>query len=201
MARLRACKFPSRCNQPGVFVPPSNCPIVESPSGALPYFSAWPSSSNGDLRRRLVGRRVGLGLVGLGKIILLRKGRSVSASGNQRDAITAPDVSCCRHPFGDAPRERERLAEIVTHHLVNDPDHQTATGAHGDVVGLVLQVGQGDLEAVAAWARVVVGLQRLVVRHVLDLYLVVDGYLLIVRHFGCVSGAAIAEAGMAVWRL
>lgn len=78
-------------------------------------------------------------------------------------------------------RKRDGLAGIIsTHHLVNDPDHQAAAGAHGDVVGLVLQVGQGNLEAVAAWARVVVGLQRLVVRHVLDLDLVVDRYLLVV---------------------
>lgn len=72
------------------------------------------------------------------------------------------------------------LAGWLTHHLVYNPYHQAAAGAHGDVVGLVLQVGQGDLEAVAAGARVVVGLQGLVVRHVLDLHLVVDGYLLVV---------------------
>lgn len=68
----------------------------------------------------------------------------------------------------------------MTYHLIDDPYHQAAAGAHGDVGGLVLQVGQRDLEAVAAGARVVVGLEGLVVRHVLDLDLVVDGDFLVV---------------------
>lgn len=66
-----------------------------------------------------------------------------------------------------------------THHFVNDTDHQAAARAHGDIGLFVLEVCQGDLEAVAAWARVEVRLQRLVVRHVLDLDLVVDRGLLV----------------------
>jgi len=55
----------------------------------------------------------------------------------------------------------------------NDADHEAAARADGDVLA-VAEVRDSDLEPVAARARVVVDLQRRVVRHVLDLDLVVD---------------------------
>lgn len=83
---------------------------------------------------------------------------------------------------------------MYTHHLVNDANHQAAAGANGNVVGAIEQLVERDLEAVAAGARVVVEPARGVVRHVLDLDLVVDGKLLVVAH-----GRQIMEVGVRVW--
>lgn len=74
----------------------------------------------------------------------------------------------------------------ATHRLENNLDHQRAARTHGDVLA-VLQVEDGDLEAVAAGARVVVELQRGVEGHVFDFDLVVDG--VGVGHCcGCLAG-------------
>ncbi|QBZ53813.1 hypothetical protein PoMZ_09503 [Pyricularia oryzae] len=78
-------------------------------------------------------------------------------------------------------RVKIRLVQVLD--LVDDADHEAAAWADGDVGLAVLQVSQSDLEAIAAGARVVVDLERLVVRHVLDLDLVVDGDFFLVGHF------------------
>ena len=70
----------------------------------------------------------------------------------------------------------------ATHHLENNPNHQAARRAGGNVLA-VLEVEQGNLKLVAARARVGVDLAGLVPGHVLDLDLVVDGNLLVVGHF------------------
>jgi hypothetical protein len=51
------------------------------------------------------------------------------------------------------------MAGRKTYHVKNDPDHQTAAGTDSDVF-LIPQVRDGDFEAVAARARVVVDLER-----------------------------------------
>jgi hypothetical protein len=51
--------------------------------------------------------------------------------------------------------------------------HQAAAGAARNVLA-VAHVGDGDLEAVAAGARVVIDLERLIVEAVFDLDLVVE---------------------------
>lgn len=64
----------------------------------LTTFSRIHSGSDGDLRRLLVGGWVGFGLVGLGEIVLLRKGLAHNFSlmtttahkAGNRGAITAP---------------------------------------------------------------------------------------------------------------
>src|SRR3569833_454319 len=76
-----------------------------------------------------------------------------------------------KDPNKQADRDREREH---THHFVNDANHQTTTRTNGDIRLLVPEVHQRDLEPVAARTRIVVDLQRLVERHVLDLDLVVD---------------------------
>ena len=61
----------------------------------------------------------------------------------------------------------------VSNKIKNDSNHQTAAGAHGNVL-LVTQVVEGDLKAIAARTRIVVDLESFVEGHVFDLDLVVD---------------------------
>lgn len=74
---------------------------------------------------------------------------------------------------------RSRFGGGLTYHLKDNPDHQTAAWTDGDVF-FVSQVGQGDFEAVATRARVVVDLESRVEGHVLDFDLIVN----ILGHFG-----------------
>lgn len=64
----------------------------------------------------------------------------------------------------------------ATNQIKNNPDHQTATRTNSYLLP-VPQVRNPDLEPVSTRTRVVVDLQRSVVRHVFDLDLVVY------RHF------------------
>lgn len=66
---------------------------------------------------------------------------------------------------------RRRLGQIVK--IKDDSNHQAAAGTHGNVL-LVAQVVEGDLEAIAARARIVIDLESFVKCHVFDLDLVVD---------------------------
>lgn len=79
------------------------------------------------------------------------------------------------------------VSNCSTYQIEDDPDHQTATGADGDIL-LVAQVLEQDLELVAARARVVVHLLGCVEGHVLDLDLVINGNFSIIGHF-CIRAA------------
>jgi hypothetical protein len=68
-----------------------------------------------------------------------------------------------------------------------DSDHETAAGTDGDLLSIA-QIRDPDLEAVAAWARVVVDLQGGVEGHVFDLDFVVDVQLVGGGHCECDSG-------------
>lgn len=70
---------------------------------------------------------------------------------------------------------------VSIYHVKYNSDHEAAAGADGNVL-LVAKVVQGDLELIAAWARVEVGLLGFVEGHVLDLDLIVDRDVLVVRH-------------------
>jgi hypothetical protein len=79
-----------------------------------------------------------------------------------------------------------RNGSTGTYHFKYHAYHQTTAGTHSDVF-LVPQVGDGDLEAVAARARVMVDFKGRIVGHILDLYLVVN----VLGHLGsweCESG-------------
>lgn len=70
---------------------------------------------------------------------------------------------------------------IQCYQVKDDPDHEAAAGTDSNVL-LIAQIVEGDLELVATWARVRVELLGLVKSHVLDLDLIVDGDVLVVRH-------------------
>lgn len=81
---------------------------------SLRTFSRIHSGSDGDLRRLLVGGWIGFRLVGLGEIILLRKGRAHDVSpttttthkAGARVATTAPVGPPHRHTSVTRPARR-----------------------------------------------------------------------------------------------
>lgn len=71
----------------------------------------------------------------------------------------------------------------MTYHLIYHTNHQAAARAYSDVGLLVLKIPESDLEAIPARAWVEIGLQRLIVGHVLDFDLIIDRDFFVVRHF------------------
>lgn len=74
------------------------------------------------------------------------------------------------------------MSKAITYEIIDDPDHQAAARAHGNVVGPVEKVLQCDLKAVATRARVVVEAAGRIVSHILNLDFVVDGEVFFVAH-------------------
>ena len=70
---------------------------------------------------------------------------------------------------------------MATYRVKHHSDHQAAAWTHCYLF-TVPEVINRDFEAVATGARIMVDLEGLVVRHVLDLDLIIDGKLLVVRH-------------------
>lgn len=67
----------------------------------------------------------------------------------------------------------------VRYHVKDDPDHQTAAGAHRNFFS-ISEVCDPDLEAIATRARVVIDLEGFIEAHVFNLNLIV--YIQIVCH-------------------
>lgn len=77
--------------------------------------------------------------------------------------------------------------KTTSYRLEYDTNHEAAAGTHGDILAIA-EIVDEYLKAVATRARIGVELSDRVKVHVLDLYLVVDGSLVVVGHVcGCAN--------------
>lgn len=84
------------------------------------------------------------------------------------------EINMLAHPSAKENGSSTNTYRSCTYQIKDNPDHQTATWTHADILS-VAQIVDGDLEAVAAWTGEMVDLHRRIEGHVFDFDLIVNG--------------------------